>query len=366
MADRKKKIAFYCGSLAKGGTERKIVNLAEYFVQKDYAVTIITQYKHEDEYQISDTIERVISDITFQEQGKSRLINFLKRFIKLRKIFCKVNPDVTFSCFGKNNLMAIATNFFRKNKVIVSVVADPNKEYATKQMRVLAKMLFAFADGVVLQTKMTKSFFPKYIRKKAIILPNPLNPLFIRPRYDGIRNKEIVAVGRLDDNKNHAMLIKAFSKIKSEFPEYKVIIYGEGEERNHLLELIDKLGLSDRVFLPGKTNAIQENIYASSLFVLTSDTEGMPNALMEAMALGLPVIATDCPCGGPAELIIDGVNGYLVPVRDEEALEKRMRYCLSHTVESDKIGRKAMEIQNSLNPQQVNRKWEQYFIQIMS
>lgn len=361
----KKRIAFYCSSLTKGGAERVFANLAEYFWQKGYEVFMVTQYQYEDEYVINSSIHRIISDLTQEELGKGRVGNFCRRFSKLRRIFKSIRPDIVFSCNGKNNLMAMAANTFLRNKVVISVVADPKMEYYTKVMRLLAKTYFVLADGIVLQTKEARDFFPKYIQKKSVILPNSLNPQFLKPRYAGERKKEIVAVGRLDDNKNHAMLVRAFGEIAEEFADYTVTVYGEGESRPYLEKLVVEKHLEGRVFFPGRTDAVEDKIYQSSLFVMTSDTEGMPNALIEAMALGLPVISTDCPCGGPGELIQHGVNGYLIPVRDEKALKEQIVYCLTHPEELAKVGEQAAKIQNTMNPDSVNQRWEQYFKQIM-
>lgn len=362
----KKRIAFYCSSLARGGAERVFVNLAEYFTDKGYQVFIVTQYRLKDEYTISDRIQRVISDLTLEEVQKGRIKNFINRYRKLRRILQEIHPDIVFSCIGKNNFMALAAGVFCKRKTVVSVVSDPKREYYTRYMRFLAKNYFVFADGIVLQTKQAMEYFPKRIQKKSVILPNSLNPAFLKPRYEGVRKKEIVAVGRLDDNKNHAMLCRAFAKLAQDFPDYRVVIYGEGEKRKALEWLIGDLQMEDCIFLPGRTEHVEDEIYKSSLFVMTSNVEGMPNALLEAMALGLPVISTDCPCGGPGEMIRHGENGYLIPVRDEEALQKQLRYCLSHPEEMDMVGREAAKLQEKMNPESVNRQWEAYFNRVMA
>lgn len=361
----KKTIAFYCSSLTKGGAERVFANLAEYFTEKGYTVYMVTQYKQEDEYCLKPGITRILSDITPGEEKNGRIGNFFARFFKLRNIFKKIKPDIVFSCNGKNNFMAECAGMGLYCRTVVSVVADPKMEYPTKLMRLLAKVLFRFADGIVFQTREAMDFFPKAVRKKGVILPNSLNPQFIRERFEGEREKEIVAVGRLDDNKNHAMLLQAFAGIKEEFPDYRIVIYGEGEDRPKLEKLIVEYGLTGRVSLPGRTDKIEEKIYKSSLFVMTSDTEGMPNALIEAMSLGLCVISTDCPCGGPRELITPGKNGYLVSVRDVGALQKQLRFCLSHPDEMEEMGKVAALIQESMAPDVVNRKWEEYFGEVM-
>lgn len=362
----KKKIAFYCGSLTKGGAERVFVNLAEYFYKEDYDVCIITQYRKNDEYIISPAIERVLSDLTAEEVGKSRIRNFFRRLHKLRCILKTVSPDILLTCTAKSNFMAMAASTFLKTKVVVSIVADPKMEYYTKLMCLIAKTYFRFADGIVFQTKEARAFFPKYIQKKSVILPNALNPQFLRDRYTGERKREIVSVGRLDDNKNHEMLIRAFAQTADKFPEYKLTIFGDGECRERLEALIVQEGLSERVFLPGLTADVAGAIEKAALFVLPSNTEGMPNTLLEAMALGLTVISTDCPCGGPRELITQGENGLLIPVRDVKALAEAIDRVLSNSEEAEKMGRNAQKLQEKLKPEVANQSWKNYFEEVLA
>lgn len=360
-----KKIAFYIGSLKKGGAERVFVNLAEYFYKTGYQVTMVTQYTAENEYVISKGIERVISDLSDSEISDNRIVNFHRRTAKLRRIWRTVRPDLILSCIGKNNFMAVVTTLFSKIKVVVSIVGEPTEEYNSTVMRVLAKVLFIKADGIVLQTEDSKVFFPQYLLKKSVILQNSLNPLFIQDRYEGVRDRQIVSVGRLDANKNQTMLIEAFARIAVRYPEYSVVCYGDGESRAQLEALIERFNLQGRVQLPGITTDVAGMIRKASVFVLTSYTEGMPNALIEAMALGLPVISTDCPCGGPKELIRQGENGMLIPVGDVEALAASLVTLLEDTEFMEKLGRKAAQIQDRLNPERTNQQWKEYFEQIL-
>lgn len=363
---RGKKIAFYIGSLKKGGAERVFVNLAEYFCKIGYQVTMVTQYAAENEYVISKGIKRVISEIEETELTGSRIVNFYRRTANLRRIWKTVQPDLILSCIGKNNFMSVITTLFSKIKVVVSIVGEPTEEYSSTVMRVLAKVLFIKADGIVLQTEDSKVFFPQYLLKKSVILQNSLNPHFMRDRYEGVRDRQIVSVGRLDANKNQAMLIEAFAGIAERYPEYSVVCYGDGESRGQLEALIEQFHLQDRVQLPGVTTDVAAMIRKASVFVLTSYTEGMPNALIEAMALGLSVISTDCPCGGPKELIREGVNGMLIPVGDVEALTVALVTMLEDTVFMDKLGRNAAQIQDRLNPERVNQQWNEYFEGILN
>ncbi|MCH5255770.1 MAG: glycosyltransferase [Lachnospiraceae bacterium] len=356
-----RKIAFYIGSLNKGGAERVFVNLAEYFLSQGYQVIMVTQYKKKDEYTLDNNIKRIISDITPQETTKSRIINFYRRMHKLRGIWVAEKPDLVLTCVGKNNFMTVVTTMFTKTKAVVSVVGEAKEEYPNLLMKALAELLFPCAAGVILQTERSKSFFSRRVRKKAVVLPNSLNPLFIRQRFEGEREKRIVSVGRLDANKNHEMIIRAFAKILEKHPEYTLTIYGEGELREYLQKLILVLKLEEKVFLPGIIPDVAEKIEKASLFLLTSYSEGVSNALIEALALGLPVIATDVPSGGTVELIEHGKSGLIIPVGDQAALEEAMDRLLSDAGLADGLGREAYKIQERLAPERVNALWKAYF-----
>lgn len=353
-------IAMLIGALTKGGSERVLVNLADYFIKEGYQVTMVTQYQKENEYVLNEKVKRVISDITEEETGKGRLINFKRRFCKLRNIWKEERPDVILSFIGKNNMMALLTSRFLHIPVVISVRGEPGEEYYNKLLRFIARHLFVLADGVVLQTKHCLDFFPEKIRKKAVVLKNPVSSVFFKERFEGEREKTITAVGRIDRNKNHEMLIRAFAELTAEFPDYQLRIYGEGELRQSLIRLSEELGLGNRILLPGSTDNIIEAIYKTRVFVLTSDTEGVPNTLIEAMLLGLTVIATDCPCGGPADLIEDGVNGILTPVGNVEKLKENLHFLLKNLQKADEMGRMASKTADSYRPEDIFEAWKEY------
>ena len=143
------------------------------------------------------------------------------------------------------------------------------------------------------------------------------------------------------------------------------MIYGEGDKRGELEKLVEELGLKDRISLPGNIRNIADEMEKNSLFVLSSDFEGMPNALMEAMALGLPCVSTDCPCGGPRYLIKNGENGVLVPVGDADALAEAMKKMLHDEDLRIRIGNNARTIQTRLSPEKIYGQWESYIKSIV-
>ena len=162
------------------------------------------------------------------------------------------------------------------------------------------------------------------------------------------------------------MMIRAFAALKDRYSEYTLTIYGDGELRQFLEDLAEELGISERVFLPGVIPDVAAQIERAALFLLTSYSEGVSNALIEALASGLPVISTDVPSGGTAELMTDGENGLIIPVGDQGALEEAMDKLLGDSAYADRLGRKAIKIQQRLAPERVNSLWRKYFDEIMS
>lgn len=357
---KNKKIAFYIGSLSKGGAERVISNLAEYFLQEGYQVFVVTKLQEEVEYELSKDITRIIADISEDEQRKSRIYNLWARISKLRSIWKEIHPDIIVSFIRKNNVMAIASSRFLGIPVVVSVRSNPERELEGQIMKSLSLFLFRFADGIILQTTRAREFFPKYLQKKIVILPNSLNPDFLVSNVYEQHRKEIVSVGRLDDNKNQKMLIEAFADIADSYPEWNISFYGNGEAEEKLKKKVQEAELESRIIFHGQVTDVRKRIEESSIFVLTSRQEGMPNALIEAMTLGLAVVSTDCPCGGPAELIRNEENGILIPVNDTEALKLALKKLIEDVEYRRTLGCSARKIVERLHPEIVNQQWKEY------
>ncbi|MEE3469422.1 MAG: glycosyltransferase [Butyrivibrio hungatei] len=398
-SENKKHIAMYIGSLEKGGAERVMSNLADYFFEQGYKVTLVTTYLAANEYEVKHAawkrvpagapnavhvadldenpvwvdleggekggIRRVFSALLKEEQA-GRAANLKNRYNKLRNIWKELKPDLVLSFLGKNNIMALSTATREGIKVVVSVRADPDMEYGSRGLKAGMLATFGKAAGVVVQSKGAKAKFPKYIQKKCIILPNSLNPSFIRKRYIGDREKKIVMVARINSNKNQEMVMRAFKDAAGDaFPDYSLVFYGDGPDSIKLQRLASELGIRKRVEFKGNVSNVAEHIEKASIFILASNHEGMPNSLIEAMSLGLPCISTDCPCGGPRDLIEDGVNGLLVPVGDKDAMADAIRKILSDKELAERLGEQATKIQEICSPDITNSKWKKYFDRIM-
>lgn len=362
---KSKKIMFYISSLAKAGAQRVILNLTESLIKKGHKVYLVTTTVVEDEYPLPEGARRIISDIQEEEITSNRIVNLKKRFCKLRNIWKKGNPDIIISFIGKNNFMALLTAWGLNIPVITSVRGEPREEYYNRLTQILSKTLMGKSAGIVLQTQDAKAYFPKWIRKKAVILENPLNPDFIDEYIAEPRKNEVVTVGRIDSNKNQQLIIDAFCKIAEDFPQMHLILYGDGEDRERLEAYAKNTKYSNQIFLPGPIRNVKKRIEKSKLFVLSSNTEGMPNALMEALALGIPCISTDCPCGGPKMLMEGKENGILVPVGDADAMAEAMRKLLTDEELWQKCSKNAYKITEKLHPERINKKWEEYLLSKM-
>ena len=246
-------------------------------------------------------------------------------------------------------------------KIVLSERWYPNaRPFAS---RVLKQLQYWFADGYVFQTIEASKCFSKKAQKRCVIIPNPIIDKLPDPHP--IERKEIVTVGRLSPEKNQQLVIKAFSRFTLDHPDYKLKIYGSGPLKSELEALITTSSLNDKVeIIEGKRN-IAELINGSDLFVLPSNVEGMPNALIEAMAMGVTSISTDCPAFGSRMLINDGVNGYLTPLNDDLALYSVMKRAIEEQ-DRERIQKNAVGLRITLDPNMIARRWLDYFAKVVS
>ena len=363
-----KKIAFLINSLGKGGAERVAVNLAAHFYSQGYEILFVTSRELPEEYVVSFPARRRLLEREIAGAPMGRVGRMPARVWRLRRIWREERPDMIIALVGKMNLYAIVSAAGIQIPVFLSVRSDPAREYPSPLQKKLADVLFRRAAGVIFQTREAADAFPAAVRARAAVLPNALDASFVKPRYEGRRRPEIVMVGRLDANKNHEMLLRVFADMQETYPHWRVRIYGSGlhgtgggpeENTEPLLRmLVQELEIDDKVDFMGRQTNIREKIEAASVFVLVPDYEGMPNALLEAMATGLAVIATDCPCGGPRSVIQNGKNGILIPVGDEQALATALHSVMGDAAYADALGREAAKLAAELSPERVCGLWQ--------
>ena len=308
-------ICFITATMAGGGTERVIAVLANYFVKQNNKITILLTASDKIEYDLDPQIEI----IQLGGETGGRLAGRLQRIGRLRSYFRK-NKNTVYLSFGtETNMFAILSALFMKRKLVVSERNDPNKCTFKKKR----DLLYPFAKGFVFQTQDAMDYFSESIRKKGVVIPNPVSEK-VPERYEGERRKEIVAVGRLEEQKNHKLLLEAFADFNNVIPDFTLKLYGKGYLKQELKEYAERLGLGENVIFADFVPDVLEQIKDSAMYVLSSNYEGISNSLLEALALGVPVISTDCPIGGSRMLIKDHVNGILVPVGERKALAAAM------------------------------------------
>lgn len=348
------KIVFTIAHMNLGGAQRVCYNLINWIKENtdsDVHLIICSGRIVKEEYDLNNIPHSIVFG------------GLLKKTVGIRRTLKQIKPDVLVTMGVPGALFDVPACVGLGIKHIISERNDPAHFGGRTITRIISRLLMRKADGYVFQTKDAQAYYGGDIAKHSVIIPNPLfiGDDYPATQYTGEREKTIVTTGRLNKQKNHPLLIRTFKRIVEEFSDYKLIIYGEGPERQNDETLIKELGLEGRVLLPGTINNVPEKIHKSSLYVLSSDFEGMPNALMEAMALGLPCISTDCPCGGPKELIENGKNGILVPVGDEDALVNAMIKVLSDARLAVELGKKAMSVREELSMDKICKKWYGYF-----
>lgn len=350
-------ITIFIGGLSGGGAERVVCNLSNYLSEK-HNVTILTMTKDKPRYSINSNIGLV--SLYNKKENKGYIYKNLIRYLRLINYVRNKSADVYIVMLPITTILLLSLSNLIKVPIIVSERNDPVERYnKSKIHRFLMSRLYPKASKFVFQTNDSKEFYNRMLSIDGVVIPNAINEDFINYTYSNERTKNIVSIGRFTDQKNFSMLISAFKKITKDFPTYTLEIYGEGLQRKQLENEIDNLKLKNKVSLPGYVDNIADHINSASLFVLPSNYEGMPNALMEAMALGIPCISTDCPIGGPRFLIEDGENGFLFPVGDIETLEEKMRIVLSNSKISQKFSINARKINKKLDHKRIYKIWEE-------
>lgn len=370
MSRQLQKIMIHINSLGKGGAERVASLLASRFVQENVDVVVATEWTEEMEYEVDKRVRRIHAGLTPEQEKKGRLSKVKCRKDNLRQVILAEKPDVILSFCVKANYRAVQSARGTKIPVIVSVRNDPKIFYVGKAKAFMNKFVLNKADGCVFQTDEAKEFFDQILQKKSTIICNPVDEKYLKAERKAA-TKKIVFVGRLVEQKNPMLLVQAFEKVLEKYPEYQLCLYGDNFEDNRKEELLEYLKQADKknvkscVHFMGRSNTLEQEMADAAMFVLPSNYEGMPNALMEAMAMGLPVISTDCPCGGSRYWITPDVNGQLVPVKDADALAQAMEFYIQNPDKAEEMGKNARERLKEATMEKVFLQWQQYILKVM-
>ena len=362
------KIVFLYGNMQRGGAQRVISCLAAYCAQMGDEVMILTLDGGGSDYALDPGVRVTGLNVAGDSANK---LESAKRFLtterKLRAWMKAEKPDAVLAFSSKLTMQLLLARAHGGPALICSERANPAfraESAATRMERRLLKK----ADGFIFQTERVSLLFPPEMRQRGTVIHNGLFSEDIPENVTAFsqrNHKAICAVGRLDnDQKAYDVMFKAFALFHESHPEHVLNIFGRGVDEPVLRQLIAQLGLEDKIILHGNHPHVIGEVRDMGMFVMTSRFEGMPNALIEAMACGLPCVCTDCDFG-PAELIRDGESGLLVPVDDVAAIAAAMERIADDPALAEKLSWGALEIRQSHGREKICGQYRDYILSVI-
>lgn len=335
-----------------------MADMANYWCRGGVDVTCATWSgpEVEDCYTLDSGVHRKWLNVPgIQRTIVGRLRGIFGRMLLLRRLIRELNPGAVLSFINSSNVLAILAAAGTGTRVVVSERIDPASDTDLSAFKgAMRRLTYRHAALVVAQSEAAAIWIRRHCRARVAVIPNALREL---PPPGVERVPRILAVGRLSHQKGFDVLIRAFAGIAPRFPEWHVTIAGEGALRRELEALAVMLGIGDRVTLVGRVADIEPLMASAGLVVQPSRFEGFPNALLESMGMGAPVIATDCR-SGPSEMITDGINGRLVPVDDVAALGRTMAELMANPAAMQALGREARKVRDRFAQPKIMAMWE--------
>lgn len=387
------KVYLVLHTLSIGGAERHVSTIANHLVNKGFETEIILLDNKNIQYKLADNIKVVsLADMDSPKQKKVSVccaklslkafsffsqkkykqkdlflylkncyINKLKQYLKTRN---EISNSTVISFMTYPNIVAAAAIKDLPCKLILAEFNSPHLEFEPDSpQNFLKQKFFPLTTGFVFQTDEQKDFYSFLPNVKKQVILNPLENIAVEP-FCGERKKEIVNYCRLSIAKNLPLLIEAFALLSKEFPDYSLTIYGDGPLKEQILQCIKNFDLQSKAFIkPFNTNVL-ELVRDSAMFVSSSDREGISNSMIEAMAIGLPSVCTDCPAGGAKMLIKPYYNGIIVPTKDAKAMYEAMKYMILNPEQANTMGKHATEIKTLLEKEKILNQWVDFIIEI--
>ena len=392
--ETKKTVTFFIDSLGGGGAERVVSVLSNHLVQTGrYDVRIVmlrnvpTAYPLDDRVHLlyvqdmsltsrySKLVRRVFAVYRQVRQGVfKRLMTRLGYYQKMPKL-----ADTAFSIYAqqaipireylRSNPGSTAFGFLIRSNIAMLMAAkgldvktvfcernNPVRPDMAANIMMLRDRIVHRCSAAVFQTQDQQDYYTQLNCPKAVI-PNPLKENLPAP-FAGQRRKEIVNFCRLNKQKNIPLLMDAFALLQQEHPDYTLRIYGKGDEKESLIALAKEKGLDNAVFFEDFATDIHDRIRDAAMYVCSSDFEGLSNSMLEALAIGIPCVCTDCEGGGARMIIQDHINGILVPVRDVQALYAGMKEIAENPVLAQNLSQEAAKIRDDLSIEKIADRWE--------
>lgn len=355
-----RKILFIIHDINYSGAAKMLSFIANGLSEIGYQVVVYTYAGNKPYYPLNSSIYYIPA-----LKVRYSYVEKLLYFIDVQKMIKRINPDIVISFLPNSNMFSIIGTAFSKIPVIICERSDPYYEKGT--FLELKRSLFKYADGAVFQTERAQRYYPKILQEKSVVIPNPVTIKKIDRIPLNKRNDEISFVGRFYiRQKRQDIMLKAFKKVAEIDKQIKLVFYGDGPDLPQIQQMAKDMNLSERVIFKGKVNDVVDSIKDSKMFVLTSDYEGIPNALIEAMAIGLPVISTDCSPGGARLLIENKKNGLLIDTNDVDKIADAILFLINNPEVADSYGIEAQKIVNKFTARNVMQLWSEYIEQIIN
>lgn len=343
------KIGFILKDTSLGGGERILHMLMRSFSREGHTIIIFSWNEEWNNMVLDFPASINILNCSPKKFKKLKAINEFNNVLKNTRPHCLITFDKSIA------ETALLPAKIRHIPFFISERVDPIFSPVSKIHRFLTRMIYRYSDGVVFQTKKVQDYFRKYLKNNSIVIPNALIDDTLPIANIDNPKKEIIGIGRLSSQKNFELLIDVFHEIN--LPDYVLKIYGDGPLRKSLEDKVEKYGLKDRAFLMGKVDKVVDCIVESDIFVLSSVWEGMPNVLLESMAMGLACVSFDVPSGGAASLIKNGINGILVPNNDKEKLKESIQLIANNPQLKQAIKVEALKVRTDYSRDVIIPQW---------
>lgn len=347
-------------TLSHGGAERVLSILSDSFASHYDEVIYLTWLDIPDFYKINANVKRICVE---RECGSK---NTIKKAIWFHNYVKREQPSAVLSLLAPWNVLICFALMGVQTKLIVAERNDPRCVWNSFIQRHVRNFAYSHADGILEQTQSNKDYFKGLLYDKTSVI---YNPIIMDQDYIGIalrtsKKNRIVSVARLSKQKNPEMQLKAFSEFLKSHPDYTMTMYGDGNYRSEVEALIKELKLEGKVELPGAVKGVWDAIANARCFVMSSWFEGMPNALLEAMCLGLPCVSTKV--SGAVDLINDGENGKLVDLDDSHAMASAMSAICDDSSYAEKLGANAVNLYEKLRLEVISKEWLDYIDSIIN
>ena len=356
------KVAFLIPTLTAGGAERVLTRMANYWSERSDNVSIITLDDPHTLpfYPLHQDIRLTQLNLALAQRTGLKKINGLRRqIIGIRKYVVSEKPDVLIAFLDIAIFLSLVATAFLPVKVIISERNNPYRNHTNPWLQRMNNRLYSRADRIVLQTQRIAQTFPKALQSAIRVVGNPVKTpkREVKDYATQHQRRVILAVGRLAAQKGFDVLVQAFARLLPQHPDWQLRIVGVGEEEAALKQRCADLSIAESVTFLGSVAQVEDKLLAASMFVLSSRFEGFPNALCEAMVIGLPVVATRCEFG-PEEIIRHEENGLLVPVDDAQELSDAMQRLVEDPALGQRLGTQAKEIRDTYSIDTVMTQWK--------